>query len=93
MVNFPTLVCTNAARMKLKAGPNVSCFEFGLRRAQGPTGALWASKYSIIGGFNGSSNVYSGYLYNVPISGTIAHSYIMSFTCEEDIGKNRSLNG
>lgn len=78
--------------MKLKAGPSVKCIEFGLRRAQGPNGALTASKYCIAGGFEGSSNVYAGMLYGIPISGTIAHSYIMSFATESDIGDNHFLS-
>ena len=74
---------TNANRMVQRAGPSVSCIEFGLRRAQGPNGALTATKYAVLGGFKGSSNVYAGQLYGIPISGTIAHSYIMSFDSDE----------
>jgi len=53
--------------------------EFGLRRAQGPDGAMSASKYSIIGGFDATSNVLAGMSFNVAISGTHAHSFVMSF--------------
>jgi len=82
---------TNASRMKLTAGPKVSCVEFGLRRAQGPNGALTASKYSYMGGFAATSNVYAGYLYNVPLAGTCAHSFICSFEAEDDIKNSRRL--
>mmetsp|Transcript_7304 Transcript_7304/g.12357 ORF Transcript_7304/g.12357 Transcript_7304/m.12357 type:complete len:161 (-) Transcript_7304:766-1248(-) len=67
------------------------CVEFGLRRAQGPNGAMVASKYSFLGGFVGTSNVYSGYLTGVPVSGTQAHSFIMSFESEDDIKFSRVM--
>lgn len=85
LINFSSLVSTNASRMKLTAGEKVSCVEFGLRRAQGPNGALTASKYSYMGGFQATSNAYAGFLYNIPLTGTCAHSFIMSFELEEDI--------
>ena len=78
--------------MKLVAGAS-QCIEFGLRRAQGPNGAMTASKYSYLGGFHGTSNVYSGYLAGVPALGTQAHSFIMSFEKEEDIAHSRVLEG
>ncbi len=87
LANFATLVCTNASRMKNIAGPGKTCVEFGLRRAQGPNGGLTASKYSYLGGFDGTSHVYAGYLYGIPISGTHAHSYVMSFSKEADLTK------
>ena len=82
LINFSSLVTTNASRMKLTSGPNVGCVEFGLRRAQGPNGALTASKYAFMGGFSATSNVYAGYLYGIPLAGTCAHSFIMSFESE-----------
>lgn len=63
------MIATNASRMRLLADKS-KCVEFGLRRAQGPNGAMIASKYSYLAGFEGSSNVYSGYLAGVPVSGT-----------------------
>ena len=93
MINFSSLVCTNASRFKLTAGPNVSCVEFGLRRAQGPNGASVASKYSYLGGFFGTSNCYAGYLTGIPVLGTCAHSYVMSFEKESDIATSRKLDG
>lgn len=51
LINFSSLLCTNATWMVMRAGPKVKCLEFGLWRAQGPNGAMTASKYSYIGGF------------------------------------------
>lgn len=59
------------------------CIEFGLRRAQGPDGGFSASKYSHIGGFHATSNVLAGKLLNMPIAGTHAHSFVMSYTSLE----------
>ena len=92
LTNFSTLLTTNASRMRLLAGDS-KCVEFGLRRAQGPNGAMIASKYSYLAGFEGTSNVYAGYLSGIPVSGTQAHSFIMSFEKEEDIQYSRNING
>lgn len=91
-VNFPTLVCTNASRMKIRAGEHVSCSEFGLRRAQGPNGGIMASKYAMLGGFDTTSHVYAGFLYNIPVIGTHAHSYVTSFSSEDDIALTRTVD-
>ena len=83
LLNFSSLITTNATRMKLLSG-ETKCVEFGLRRAQGPNGALTASKYAYLGGFEATSNVQAGFKYGVPIAGTLAHSMIMSFEFESD---------
>ena len=80
LVNYPSLLATNALRIRLATGPSTELLEFGLRRAQGPDGGVSASKYAIMGGFDGTSNVIAGRLYGMPVKGTHAHAYVMSYT-------------
>lgn len=77
-LNFNTLIATKAARMRQVAGPKRSLIDMGLRRAQG-YGGMQASKACIIGGFNGTSNVLSGYQEGTTLVGTQAHAWVQSF--------------
>lgn len=79
-LNFQTLIATKASRMKQAAGDSV-LIDFGLRRAQGP-GGYYASRASVIGGFDATSNVRAGRDYDIPVAGTMAHSYIESYDDE-----------
>ena len=92
LTNYPSLMTTNAAKYRLTVGFNKGLVEFGLRRAQGPDGGVSASRYSYMGGFDGTSNVLAGYLFGIPIRGTHAHSYVQSFIGVEDL-KDRTLAG
>lgn len=85
LVGYPTLMATNAARFRLTMGMNKQAVEFGLRRAQGPDGGLSASRYSYLGGFEGTSNVLASVLDDIPIKGTMAHAYIQSYSGLEEL--------
>lgn len=80
MINYQTLIATKATRICQAA--NAPVMEFGLRRAQGVDGALAASRAAFIGGCSATSNVLAGKLFDIPVSGTHAHSWVMSFESE-----------
>ncbi len=83
ILNFQTLIATKAARVCLAAkGDDV--IEFGLRRAQGPDGALSASRAAYIGGCAATSNTLAGKLYDIPVRGTHAHSWVTAFPTESE---------
>ena len=81
IVNFDTLVATKAARVCLAAQSD-PVLEFGLRRAQGRDGALAASRAAHVGGCAATSNVLAGKCFGIPVRGTHAHSWVMSFDSE-----------
>jgi nicotinate phosphoribosyltransferase len=80
ILNFQTLVATKASRMRQAAEKRV-LVDFGLRRAQGP-GGYYASRAAFVGGFDGTSNLLAGRDYGIPVSGTMAHSFIESYDDE-----------
>ncbi len=80
VLNFQTLIATKASRIREVSGDR-KLIEFGLRRAQGPAG-YYASRAAIIGGFDATSNVRAGRDFDIPILGTMAHSFVQSFDDE-----------
>jgi nicotinate phosphoribosyltransferase len=81
LLNFQSLIATKAARVCFAAQGD-PVVEFGLRRAQGIDGALTASRAAYIGGCSGTSNVLAGKVFGIPVKGTHAHSWVMSFENE-----------
>src|SRR3954469_13128794 len=81
LINFQTLVATKAARVCIAAAGD-PVLEFGARRAQGIDGAVTASRAAYVGGCAGTSNVLAGKLFGIPVGGTHAHSWVMSFDDE-----------
>ncbi|HPF29652.1 MAG TPA: nicotinate phosphoribosyltransferase, partial [Lachnospiraceae bacterium] len=81
IVNHQSLIATKASRV-VYAARGDGIMEFGLRRAQGPDAGTYGARAAVIGGCIGTSNVLCGQLFDVPVKGTHAHSWIMSFPDE-----------
>ena len=82
VVNYQILIATKAARIKHLC-PDEVCMEFGTRRAHEFDAAIWGTRASIIGGFNATSNVKAAKLFNIPCSGTHAHSFVQAYEDEK----------
>lgn len=80
IINHQSLIATKASRVVYAAGGGV--MEFGLRRAQGPDAGVYGARAAVIGGCVGTSNVLAGQMFDIPVKGTHAHSWIMSFKTE-----------
>ena len=78
IINHQSLIATKASRVCFAARGD-GIMEFGLRRAQGPDAGTYGARAAVIGGCVGTSNVLCGQLFDVPVKGTHAHSWIMSF--------------
>ena len=81
IMNHESLIATKARRVRTVAG-NDNLMEFGLRRAQGKSAGIYGARSAMIGGFNGTSNVLAGAKFGMPVLGTMAHSWVMSFSSE-----------
>ena len=87
IINISTLVATKAARVVLAAqsdGGNRTAVDFGSRRAHGPQAGILAARSSYIGGCLGTSNVFAGRQFQIPIFGTMAHSFVEAFPTEKE---------
>ena len=80
IINHQTLIATKAS--KIVNSTTAGVMEFGLRRAQGPDAGLYGARAAMIAGAVGTSNVLAGQMFDVPVSGTHAHSWVMSFPSE-----------
>ncbi len=80
-MGFPTLIATKAARC-IHAAKGRSLVDFSLRRTPGTDAGLKVARSSFIAGFAGTSNVLAGKLYGIPVSGTMAHSFVSAFDSE-----------
>ncbi|ETV89667.1 nicotinate phosphoribosyltransferase [Aphanomyces astaci] len=85
LLNYASLMATNATRFIKAAGKGKTLLEFGLRRAQGPDGGISASRYSYMAGFHGTSNVLAGKLFGIPIKGTHAHAFVQAHRDLDDV--------
>lgn len=83
LINFETLIATKASRV-CRAARGKPVLEFGLRRAQGADGGLSAARAAYVGGCAATSNVLAGRLFDIPVRGTHAHSWVMSFDTEQE---------
>lgn len=83
MINHQSLIATKAARV-VRAAEGDPIMEFGLRRAQGPDAGIYGARAAVIGGCVATSNVLTGQMFDVPVAGTHAHSWVMSFENEID---------
>ncbi len=81
IVNFQTLIATKAAKIRY-AAKNDLLMEFGLRRAQAPDAGIYGARAAVIGGCDSTSNVLAGKMFDIPVSGTHAHSWVMNFKDE-----------
>lgn len=83
IVNYQTLIATKASRIK-QIIKNESAAEFGTRRAQEMDAAIWGARAAIIGGFDSTSNVRAGKIFNIPVSGTHAHALVQAYKNDYD---------
>ncbi len=82
IVNFQTMIASKAARVRIAAGDRVQLAEFGGRRAHGPQAATWVARAAFVGGFDATSNLLAGQRLGIPVVGTMAHSFVMSYERE-----------
>src|SRR5690606_37425390 len=83
IVNYQTLIATKASRIRQVVQKEIA-MEFGTRRAQEMDAAVWGARAAVIGGFESTSNVRAGKLFNIPVSGTHAHALVQAYKNDYD---------
>ena len=84
IINHQTLIATKSSKICRATGGQGVVMEFGLRRAQGPDAGISGARAAIIGGCSSTSNVIAGQMFDVPVAGTMAHSWVMDYPTEYD---------
>lgn len=84
IINHQTLIATKSAKICRATAGKGAVMEFGLRRAQGPDAGIYGARAAIIGGCSSTSNVIAGKMFDVPVAGTMAHSFVMDYPTEYD---------
>lgn len=87
IINHQTLIATKSSKICRATAGKGMVMEFGLRRAQGPDAGIHGARAAIIGGCSSTSNVIAGQRYNVPVAGTMAHSWVMDYPTEYEAFK------
>ena len=82
ILNHQTLIATKSSKICRATAGRGSVLEFGLRRAQGPDAGIYGARAAVIGGCTSTSNVLAGQMFDVPVAGTMAHSWIMGYDSE-----------
>ena len=82
IINHQTLIATKSSKITRATGGKGVVMEFGLRRAQGPDAGIYGARAAIIGGCSSTSNVIAGQMFDVPVAGTMAHSFVMDYPTE-----------
>ncbi|MBQ8876271.1 MAG: nicotinate phosphoribosyltransferase [Clostridia bacterium] len=84
IINHQTLIATKSSKICRATNGQGVVMEFGLRRAQAPDAGIYGARAAIIGGCSSTSNVIAGQMFNVPVAGTMAHSWVMDYPTEYD---------
>ncbi len=84
IINHQTLIATKSSKICRATQGQGVVMEFGLRRAQAPDAGIYGARAAIIGGCSSTSNVIAGQMFNVPVAGTMAHSWVMDYPTEYD---------
>lgn len=84
IINHQTLIATKSSKICRATNGKGVVMEFGLRRAQGPDAGIYGARAAVIGGCSSTSNLITGQLFDVPVAGTMAHSWIMDYPTEYD---------